>query len=404
MSRTVEGTRLEGQRVAITGRLGSMTREEAVQQIEHAGGVYCDEADAATTLLVVGEGVGALDDDGRPTKKLEAVLALWKRGASIQILSETEFLERLGLEERLHRMYTTEQLARILRVPVATVRAWVRHGLIRPARSIGRLAWFEFQQVAQARDLCELASRGVSAARIKKSLEQVAAWTGRGEGALTLLESLGQGVFVRLGDGRLAEPTGQLVLGFEPEPAPLPPPPAPADASAWFERGVNAEDLGRLDEAVLAYRQAERAGGPRAEIAFNLGNVLYARGERASAAHCFQQAVRLEPDYVEAWNNLGNVASELGQVEQAAEAYRHALAIAPDYSDAHYNFAELCFSLGDLDLARRHFRTYLAQDPGSEWAAVVRGRLAELERAAAGGGGRVVSLEAARAARENSAD
>jgi tetratricopeptide (TPR) repeat protein len=378
-----------------------MTREEAVQQIEHAGGVYCDAADAATSFLVVGEGVGALDDEGRPTKKLEAALALWKRGASIQILSETEFLVQLGLEERLHRLYTTEQLARILRVPAATVRAWVRHGLIHPARTMGRLAWFEFQQVAQARDLCELASRGVSAARIKKSLEQVALWTGREESALALLESLGHGVFVRLGDGRLAEPTGQLVLGFESEPSPLPPPPAEADASAWFERGVAAEDLGRLDEAVEAYRQAERAGGPRAEISFNLGNVLYARGERASASHCFMQAVRLEPDYVEAWNNLGNVEIELGQAEQAAEAYRRALAIAPDYSDAHYNFAELCFSLGDHDEARRHFRAYLAQDPGSDWAAVVRGRLADLEREATGGGGRVVSLDAARAAREH---
>ena len=64
-------------------------------------------------------------------------------GEPLEILREEAFLARLGLHERLediHRLYTTQQLSRILKVPVAQVRAWVRHGLITPEEAKDKLA------------------------------------------------------------------------------------------------------------------------------------------------------------------------------------------------------------------------------------------------------------------------
>jgi len=148
-----------------------------------------------------------------------------------------------------------------------------------------------------------------------------------------------------------AVPARECAPGSEGAPAA-----AVEDAQGWFDRGVHAEEQGRLEAAVWAYERA-LASGASAEVHFNLGNVLFLLRRIPEAAEQFRAATDLEPDYVEAWNNLGNVRSELGRTAEAAEAYRRALAIAPDYSDAHYNFAELLFSCDEYDEARRHFRT-----------------------------------------------
>jgi predicted O-linked N-acetylglucosamine transferase (SPINDLY family) len=62
-------------------------------------------------------------------------------------------------------------------------------------------------------------------------------------------------------------------------------------------------EMGRLDDAVVAYRQA----------------------------------VRLKPGLAEAWNNLGTALKELGEVDEALRAYRQAMEIRPDFPMAHSN-------------------------------------------------------------------
>ena len=402
MTATSEGTRLEGLAVTITGRLASMSREEAIERVALAGGAYVQAPSEDTALLVIGAGGPPLGEDGRPTQAIEEARRLQAEGADVRMIPEEEFLDLLGLHQRqadLHRHYTTEQLGRILGVPIGLIRAWVRHGLIRPVRTIGRLHWFDFQQVGNARSLLELARSGVTPGRIRKSLEQLSGWMQDTEHSLAQLAALENGgpLLVRLQDGRLAEPSGQLRLAFESPPEAGPArPPAALGADEWFERGVSCEDHGRLEDAAQAYREALRAGGRSPEVSFNLGNTLYALGRKQEAVRELEQATTIEPDYVEAWNNLGNVLCDLGRADEARAAYGRALAIAPDYADAHYNAAELQLTTGDLEGSRRHFMAYLSLDPGSSWAGVVRRRLAELDRLREGGPTRVVPLRPVR--------
>jgi len=270
------------------------------------------------------------------------------------------------------------------------VRAWTRRGLIRPVRTVRRLAFFDFRQVANARALVDLSRQGVSAARIQRSLEELGAWCDRGTELVAQLETLagGDALVVRLEDGRMADPSGQLFLDFDaPDEAPPESAERPATHAAlrpklapidWFHRGTIAEEQGRLEAAIYAYeRSLEEYDG--AETYFNLGNALFQLERHREAAEHFRQAVEREPDYVEAWNNLGNVESELGRFEDAQRSYQRALAIAPEYADAHFNLAETLFSAGDLGGAKRHWREYLARDPRSRWADEVRARLEELE-------------------------
>lgn len=379
---------LDAATVAITGRLASMTHEEAAGRIARAGGRLVTTPTAETDLLVIGEGGPPLGDDGTLTQKLVRARHLHEDGSRLLVITEDDFLARLGLQEKradLHRLYTTAQLARILGVPTGDVRSWVRHGLIHPVRTVKRLCWFDFQQVAAARRLHDLKRAGVTATRIRTSLEQIEQWLPSAARVLAQLEHLErkEALVVRLDDGRLAEPNGQLFLPFDApaEEAERPTIPMPRVGEGdWFEVGARAEEDGHLENAVYAYRRALTAEPRRAEIRFNLGNVLYALERPDEAARRFREAIEIEPDYVEAWNNLGNALSSLSLFADAITAYLRALALAPDYADAHFNLAETFAALGDVERARQHWLHYLEHDPNSSWANEVKERLSRLER------------------------
>ncbi|MCP3918478.1 MAG: tetratricopeptide repeat protein [bacterium] len=372
-----------GLEVSITGRLAAMTRDEAIERIHAAGGRYARTPRESTALLVVGQAGPPLGEDGRLTHSLRAARELEQDGVPLRIIQEEELLALLDLDEardELHRLYTTEQLARILSVGRGEVRAWVRRGLVQPARIVGRLCFFDFAEVASARTLVRLLREGVPVARIRSSLSRLAAWRGGTSTRIADLEALERTreLYVRLEDGRLVAPDGQLQLAFEAaEEAPLPSlhARAPSSAESWFERGIEAEELGQFEAAAAAYQRALQEGGARPEVLFNLGNTLYALDRREAAATSFEQAAELDPDYVEAWNNLGNVLAELDRDSDAVRAYRRGLAIAPDYADAHFNLAEALTRQGEAEKARAHWRAYLRLDPASPWASEVRARL-----------------------------
>ncbi len=265
-------------------------------------------------------------------------------------------------------------------MPPGRIRSWIRHELIRPAKVVRRLPYFDFRQVATAKVLSQLTRDGVTPARIRRSLEQVRAWVAEPEQALAQLETLehGRALVFRTDQGHLAEPSGQLRLDFEQEPAGGQRD-AERSARGWFQRGIVAEELGRLEEAVRSYEHALELEAGDPEVLFNLGNALYSLERKAEAAQRFVEATRADPEFIEAWNNLGNALGEIDLPSEALAAYRRALSIEPDYADAHFNLAETLAALGARQAAERHWRAYLAQDPCSSWAEVVRERLAAVE-------------------------
>lgn len=283
-------------------------------------------------------------------------------------------MSQAGRERTGEHLYTTSQMARIVGIPASRLRSWMRRGLIRPIRISNRLSFFDFRQVAHARALQQLLEAGVSMVRIRRGLESLGEWSRGAEGIPDLQAAEGGALLVRLRDGALAEPNGQLRLDFEEEPAP--PRPLQGRAAEWFELGIRAEEEGQLSSALQAYTNELRTAGPRAEVFFNLGNTLYALGRRLEAVHRFTQATEADPTYVEAWNNLGNALAD-SRPGRAITAYRRALAIEPGYADAHYNLAESLAQMGRLEQAKEHWRAYLRLAPHDPWANRVRKRLEE---------------------------
>ena len=385
--------------LAFTGRLASMRRAEAVERIEALGGRVVELPSKGTRYLVVGQGGPPLGEDGRLTKSLRQAHALQEAGAGLEIVGEEAFLTLLGLEDRqadLQRLYTTQQLARILEIPRPHLRRWIRMGLIRPVKEVRRLRFFDFRQVATARRLANLCREGVSAGELRKSFEELSHWLPDAGAALAQLEVLEAdgAIGLRTAEGLLAEPSGQLRLGFDevdeqdasgtgvvvPEPRVAPiarqsRTNAEAALLPWFERALLFEEVGRVGDAIEAYGRALEEDGERAEVLFNLGNAHYALEQYEPAAEAFHRAVALDAEFVEAWNNLGNTFGRMERTAEAVSAFERALALEPDYADAHFNLAETLAAGGDVGAARRHWRAYLAEDPHSPWADVVRERL-----------------------------
>lgn len=399
---------LQGKNVAITGRLASLTREEAARSIRECGGEYVTSVDEQTDLVVVGRDGFPVGADGRLGRNLRAARELAQRGLSIEIVPEEVFLRRVGLgekEEAIHQLYSTAQLSRILQVTESKIRTWVRRGVITPARQDKQVSYFDFRQVSMAKVVNDLDRSGVPVARIQRSLEQLEGWlpgiTDAVAPSMQLLQREGQ-LLVRLDDGHLADARGQLQFDFgstaraeppapaSPTPAPVPTPglvPSPAKSPArapsatdWFRAGIEHEEKERWSAAAAAYERALTAGELSPEIRYNLGNVRCQLGEYAEAVAQFREAVRFDPGLVEAWSNLGIALSELGQWDESIAAFRQALRIAPMYADAHYNLAETLAQQGKIADAERHWQAYLDQDPHSAWAREVRKRLREARR------------------------
>ena len=380
MSRSdVDAQILEGATVVFTGRLACMTHEEAADLVRACGGETARKPSRNCAMLVIGGDASLIERDGRITRNLERARELAKEGSPIRIVTEKEFLRHLGLEDReegVHRYYTMAQLSRILGVPRDRIRMWMNRGLIRPAREVRRLCYFDFQQVRDAKTLWDLSQAGVSLDRIRASLDRLRRWMpdlDRPIANLDLLERDGK-LLVRLGDGELVEPSGQLVFDLEgggssPAEEPID---APRTLEQWLDLALHQEQAGEFEKAEEAYRAALMVAGPQPVLCFNLANVLYAIGHKERAVERFYQAVEMDQDYVEAWNNLGNVLGDLGAHPEAIEAYDRAIELAPDYPDPHFNVAETHAALGDVGAARQHWLVYLKLDPESPWAERIR--------------------------------
>jgi tetratricopeptide (TPR) repeat protein len=370
---------LKGKRVAVTGRLASMSRAEAISLVRAHGGIFISGLSRRTSMLVVGQDGWPLQKDGRLSSKLRKAQAFERLGQRITILSEEEFLGLLGLEgqtEGVRRLYSTSQLSSLLKIPGDRVRRWLRAGLIRAVETVDGVSYFDYPQVVSARTLSDLNQSGVGTDRLRRSIEQMRTWLKNVEQPLLQLAVMEQSgeLLVRLRDG-LADPTGQRRLDFEATEEPVSLSQPSATAAQWFELGCDHEDSGRFGEATDAYRQALAVGGPDAVTCFNLANCLYALGQKERAAERYSQAGEADGSFAEAWNNLGVVLVELGNRHEAVTAFEHALAANPHYADAHYNLADLLDGLGDAPAASAHWRAYLSQDRQSRWASHAQKRL-----------------------------
>jgi Flp pilus assembly protein TadD len=106
---------------------------------------------------------------------------------------------------------------------------------------------------------------------------------------------------------------------------------------------------GRLDEAVVAFREAVRLN-PDASHHSNLGGALSEKGRLDEAIAELRQSIRLEPNYA-AYSNLGIALQKQGRLNEAASALWQAVCLNPGFPAAHYDLSVVLQAEGRLDFA-----------------------------------------------------
>lgn len=395
---------LSGRRVAFVGRLGSLNRRRARQIVREAGGSAAESADDPAADLIV---IGADQDfAGDYAALLNEEVVSRSDAGRLEIISETEWWRRMGVvdEDRdaTRRLYTPAMLADLLKLPLSTIRRWQRRGLIQPVSQIHRLPYYDFEEVAAARQLARLVAGGHSAQLIETRLARLAGKFPGLQRPLSQLSLIVEGGEILLREaGRLVESGGQLRFDFESlEPGadgpdrPDPPPvvherqtlgfprsapgealPRPRTAEDFLALASDLEEDGETRAAAEVYRSMMLTLGATSEAAFRLAELLYSTGSLEAARERYSMAVELTPDFVEARASLGCVLVEMNQPEQALTAFEETLKLHPDYPDVHYHLARLLDDAGRADEASGHWHFFLRLAPQSPWAGEARQRL-----------------------------
>ncbi|MEX2187680.1 MAG: MerR family transcriptional regulator [Pirellulales bacterium] len=404
---------LVGRRIVVVGRLSGMSPRDFRRLLSAHDARLVKSGDETATLVVVGDELWPRDAAASPLVALDESTRRLVRQGTAELIAESALWERIGLVDTtpdVRQLYTPAMLASLLDVPLSHVRSWQRRGLLTPACSVRKLAYFDFTQVTAARRLAALVAAGVSAKAIVRStlmLAQRFPDVACPLGELPLVVS-GRQLLLRQGEG-LVDTAGQYRIDFDSVgkntdgnihgeiygddrevggltaehgsvPSVLSPAAFHADAPVatadeLLAAAAELEEQGELAAAAEACRAAIMAGGPSAEVCFSLAELLYRLGDLPAARERYYMAVELDEDFVEARANLGCVLAESGQLELAAAALAGALECHMDYADAHYHLARTLDELGRGEEALGHWRRFAELAPDSPWAEEARLRL-----------------------------
>ncbi|MCA9084645.1 MAG: GlcNAc transferase [Planctomycetaceae bacterium] len=363
---------LSGECVTFTGTLASMVHRDAMALVETYGGRAMHHVSGATTLLVVGEEGWPLEDNGEASQKLLQASQLVVDGENIRIISESDWLHLIGLNERreeIQRSYTPAMLSRLLNLPVGMIRRWARVGLIKPVRRICRLPYFDFREVSSAQRLAQLLDQGIGAEKLERSLCQLNSTLGGADRSLAQLNLLVQDekLVMRDAHGVLNPRTGQRLLDFDSIGTPVRlaasgEPELLGDAS---DRPEEAGDDAGSDEDVpvtLSIAEARLRRDDRsmqewtADEWFYEGCRLSEEAEFESAVNAFRNCLSLLatqqvlfhdtpaavlsdnhfdlPDPADVHFHLADALYRCGRTEAAIERYHCAIEFAPDFIEA----------------------------------------------------------------------
>ncbi len=156
--------------------------------------------------------------------------------------------------------------------------------------------------------------------------------------------------------------------------------PVAAAVQAQFDRALQAQRAGRLDEAERQWRALAQAHPDLGGVHANLGLIQREAGRTAEAVASLERAVQLSPTQPRFFNELGIAYRTNGQFAQAEQAYERALTLDANYAAALLNLGILHdLYLGNGPKALALYERYLALTQAGDatvtkWATDLRRR------------------------------
>jgi len=108
-----------------------------------------------------------------------------------------------------------------------------------------------------------------------------------------------------------------------------------------FNRGLQLQQMGQLEEAEALYRKALTMNKDVALLYSNLGVTVYSLGRLAESIPLYKKAIALDPKLSLAHNNLGVTLSAMGRLEEALESFSKTIALVPDDPEPINNYGDV---------------------------------------------------------------
>lgn len=123
------------------------------------------------------------------------------------------------------------------------------------------------------------------------------------------------------------------------------------DAHQYLQRGVEAEQEGRLDDALDYYSEVISLRPDNLTLArtYNNRGVVYGeKGEFDLGIEDFNEAIRLSPDNAYSYYTRGFAYANKGEVDLAIEDFSKAIEFNPNDADAYYNRGSAYIGTGNV--------------------------------------------------------
>jgi tetratricopeptide (TPR) repeat protein len=263
--------------------------------------------------------------------------------------------------------FSTAEIARILDVNPAWVRAQARGALVSPTRTARGHYRYSFRDILLLRTARGLRCAEISARRVSTTLTSLSRRlpADRSISSLKLLRQ-GKEILARDRNAIWHPETGQILLEFA-QPAHVRVTELPShaygvressDACDWFELGLEYEHRNGNREAEEAYRRACELDAEHVNARINLGRLRHAASALEEAERWYREALDVDARHPIALFNLGVVLEDRGVLGSAIECYKLAIDADPDIPEAHYNLARLYVKQSAETDAIRHYARY----------------------------------------------
>jgi len=135
----------------------------------------------------------------------------------------------------------------------------------------------------------------------------------------------------------------------------------PADVKINLYLGIVYEQLGRSNDAITIYtRILPRAGNLSANVANNLGNVYFQRGNNEEAERFYTQALAFDSVYSSAYLGRANTRIKSGHLLNAVTDYEQYLTLEPRSSQR--DNIERLVNLIRTEIATEEMRRLMAEE------------------------------------------
>lgn len=158
-------------------------------------------------------------------------------------------------------------------------------------------------------------------------------------------------------------------------------PPASPRIAAKFQSALADHQHGKLDRAVVLYREILQIQPAHFDALMLLGHLLLETGQIQPAIEATRKAIGLNPRHPATHFNLGRGLLAQAHFTAAVDSFDRALALMPDYAEALNNRGSALQSLGRHEDAIASFDRAIELQPGDDKAHNNRGiSLQKLER------------------------